>query len=227
MKVRTSARAPRLVVFDMDGVLIDHLSSWAAVHDALGTRNRRTVEAFMRGEIGDGEFIRRDVELWRRARPGFSEAELQAILAEIPRMPGLKTAIGELRGRGAACAIVSGGLRPLAEMLAREAPFDVVRANSVLFGPDGRLLDSCLVEVPLREKGRVVAALQETLGIPQGETAAVGDSAFDLGMFERAAVSVAFNPLDEEIVRRATFVVKEKDLRLVAARILEGLRVWR
>ncbi|HEX9710371.1 MAG TPA: HAD-IB family phosphatase [Candidatus Thermoplasmatota archaeon] len=217
----------RLAVFDMDGVLVDHLSSWAVVHDALGTDNTDALVAFMEGRIDDRQFIRRDVALWRSRRPDLSEAELLAILAPTPRMPGMREAIRSLRAQGTKCAIVSGGLRPLAELVAREGGFDTVRANGVCFGPDGRLADDARIEVPLRAKGEVVRAIQEELGVGPADTGAVGDSAFDRGLFERSRVSVAFNPVDDEVARAATHAVWGKDLRAAVAPLIDGARVLR
>lgn len=219
-----SRKAPtlRLAAFDMDGVLIDHVSSWAAVHDALGTTNTEAVAAYLAGAIDDHEFIRRDVRLWRSARPDFSHAQLLAILGDVPRMPGLGAAVQSLRERGTVCAIVSGGLRAMAQMLATEAEFSHIRANDVVFGADGRLTDGAVVQVPMRDKAGVVRALQEELGIGPEETAAIGDSRFDLGMFERSRVRVAFNPIDEDIVRTATHVVRRKDLRRAVEPLLDG-----
>ena len=214
-------RAPlRLVAFDMDGVLIDHVSSWAAVHDAIGTKNPEGLKAFLAGTIDDREFIRADVRLWRQARPALKEADLRAILAEVPRMPGLHEALGELRSAGTTCAIITGGLRAMAEMLAAEAGFEHIRANNVVFGPDGRLEEGAVIEVPMRDKASVLRKLQAQLHILHAETGSVGDSAFDRGLFERSRIGVAFNPLDAEVVRAATHVVREKDLKRAVAPLL-------
>ncbi len=213
----------KLAAFDMDGVLIDHVSSWAAVHDALGTGNREAMAEFLEGRIDDREFIRRDVEVWRKARPTLSQGDIVAILAKVPRMPGLREAITALRAQGTACVIVTGGLRAMGEMLALEGPFDGLRANNVAFGPDGRLLDEAVVEVPIRAKGDVVRALQLEYGVSREETAAIGDTQFDRGMFKESRVAVAFNPADEAVVRAATHVVREKDLRRAVAPLLDGM----
>jgi phosphoserine phosphatase len=217
----------RLVVFDMDGVLVDHFSSWAVVHEALGTDNTGALLEFLDGRIDDHEFIRRDVALWRAKRPGLTEAEFHEILSRAPRMPGLVEAIRSLRAQGTRCAIVSGGLRPLAEMVAREAGFDAVRANGVCFGTDGVIADGARVEVPLRQKGEVVQALQDAWGIDREHTGAVGDSEFDRGLFMRSRVSVAFNALDPAVASAATHAVWEKDLRAAVECLLDGARVAR
>lgn len=226
MSKRSDARPARerlrLVAFDMDGVLIDHISSWAAVHESLGTENSQAVEAFKEGRIDDREFILEDVRLWRRARPAFGRKDLRRILADLPRMRGFAEAVADVRASGALCAIISGGLREMADILATEAEFSHIRANGVVFGRDGRLVDQAIVDVPLREKGSVLRSIQEGTAITPAQTAAVGDSLFDLGLFQQSAVSVAFNPLDEHVAAGATHVVRGKDLRRAVARILDG-----
>ena len=54
-----------LVIFDMDGVLTDTISSWKYVHDYFGSSNERSVDDYLRGKIDDLEFIKRDVALWK------------------------------------------------------------------------------------------------------------------------------------------------------------------
>lgn len=215
--------AIRLAAFDMDGVLIDHVSSWSAVHDALGTHNREAMAAFLEGRIDDREFILRDVALWRRARPALSREDLLKILSKVPRMPGLGEAISALRAQGTTCVIVTGGLRAMGEMLAQEGPFDALRANNVAFGADGRLLDEAVIEVPIRGKRDVLRALRQRYGVSREQTASVGDTQFDRGMFEESRICVAFNPADEAVVRAATHVVRDKDLRKAVEPLLDGL----
>jgi phosphoserine phosphatase len=111
----------------------------------------------------------------------------------------------------------------MGEILAREGPFDGLRANDVAFGQDGRLLDEAVIEVPIRAKGDVVRALRRQYGVSRDQTASIGDTQFDRGMFEESRVAVAFNPADEAVVRAATHVVREKDLRKAVAPLLDGM----
>ena len=45
------------VVFDCDGVLIDNISSWWAIHEHFGTRNEEMLEKFLNKEITEEEFF--------------------------------------------------------------------------------------------------------------------------------------------------------------------------
>ena len=105
----------RLVVFDMDGVLVDAISSWVLVHRYFGTDNEDSLRAFLRGEIDDFEFIRRDVERWRVVGGDISRVDVERILDEAPLIPGALETLQELHRPDVTTARVSGGLRYLAE----------------------------------------------------------------------------------------------------------------
>jgi phosphoserine phosphatase len=98
---------------------------------------------------------------------------------------------------------------------------DYVMANDVDVDGYGHLNGGGVVRVPLREKGQVVAAIQEDLGVGIGGTAAVGDTPVDVTMFSRARISIAFNPRDDATARAAAHVVRSRDLRSVLPLVLE------
>ncbi len=212
----------RLTVFDMDGVLIDSYSSWVLVHRQFGTDNEDSLQAFLRGEIDDMEFIRRDVERWTGVRGRVSQEEVHGILDTAPIFPGAIETLKELRRHGVVTAIVSGGLLYLAERVGAMGEVDLVLANDVEVDGDGYLTGGGIVHVPLREKGGVVSAMQDDIGVSVEETAVVGDTPVDVTMFDMARVSIAFNPMDELTRRAAAHVVEGRDLRLVLPFILDN-----
>jgi phosphoserine phosphatase len=207
----------RLAVFDMDGVLIDSRSSWVLVHNHFGTENEDSLQAFLRGEIDDMEFIRRDVERWEAVRGRVSWDEVKGVLDTAPVFPGAIETLRQLGKRGIRTAIVSGGLRYLAEHIGRKGDVDFVRANAVVVDDDGRLTGEGIVQVPLMEKGGVVEEIQEDMGIGPDQTAAVGDSRVDV----RARVSIAFNPRDAITERTALHTVRSRDLLSVLPLLFE------
>ncbi len=209
----------RLVAFDMDGTLVDVASSWAAVHAHFGEQNAEGLRRFLADEIDDEEFIRTDIEIWRRHRPGLALDDLETILAEVPLMPGAAELFDGLRRRGVRTAIVSGGIDLLARRIARELRIDVALANGFRVRSDGRLTGEGIVRVPIHGKEGVLAQLQTQLGVTAEETASVGNSAIDVGLFRRSRLGVAFLPEDDAVRRGADRVVAERDL----ARVLEAL----
>jgi phosphoserine phosphatase len=205
----------KLAVFDMDGVLIDSYSSWVLVHEHFGTSNEDSLLAFLRGEIDDFEFIRRDVERWSHARGSVSLNEVRGVLDRAPMIPGAVETLLELHRSGIRTAIVSGGLRYLADRIGRECKVDFVFANDIEVDSEGCLTGEGIVDVPLKEKGSVVNHIQKELGLSREETAVVGDTLVDVSMFRQARIAIAFNPGDQTTEEAATFVVKSRDLRAV------------
>ncbi len=209
----------RLVAFDLDGTLVDVPSSWGAVHAHFGQHNAEGLRRFLANEIDDEEFIRSDVAIWKRAAPDLTLEDLEAILDRVPLMPGAEGLLEGLRARGVRTAIVSGGIDLLARRVAEELSIDVALANGLRVGSDGRLTGEGIVRVPIHGKEGVLAELQRQLGIPREETASVGNSEIDVGLFRRSRFGVAFHPEDDAIRAHADVIVSERDL----GRVLDAL----
>jgi phosphoserine phosphatase len=209
----------RFVAFDMDGTLVDVSSSWAAVHDHFGEHNAEGLRRFLADEIDDLEFIASDIRIWWRHAPDLTVDDLDRILAGVPLMPGAHELFRGLRSRGIRTAIVSGGIDLLARRIARELGIEVALANGFRVTPEGRLTGEGIVRVPIHGKETVLAQLQEQLGFLPSETASVGNSEIDAGLFRRSRYGVAYLPEDDTVRRAADAVVLERDL----TRVLDAL----
>jgi phosphoserine phosphatase len=202
----------RLVAFDMDGTLVDVESSWAAVHDHFGDQNVEGLRRFNAGEIDDREFLRTDVRIWHKHRPDFHQRDLAAILAKVPLMPGAHPLFQALRTAKVPTAIISGGIDVLAERIARELGIGRVLANGFSADVEGHITGDGIIRVPIHGKEAVLKRLQEELGVDPSETASVGNSEIDVGLFRRSRIGIAFHPEDDLVRKAATHVVEEKDL---------------
>jgi phosphoserine phosphatase len=205
----------RLVCFDLDGVLTDHISSWVWVHDHFGVDNEVAYDAYVREEIDDLEFMRRDIALWRREMPGITDRDVNSILDEVPLIPGAPELMEALRERNIRTGIVSGGIDLLAGRVANHLGMDFFMANGLESNGDGVLSGEGVSRVPLRDKASTVKTMAARLGIPLEETAAVGDTYIDIPMFRVAGLGIAFNPSDERVAEAAEVVIREKDLSLL------------
>ena len=82
----------KIVVFDMDGVLVDIESSWHFVHTAFNVSNQDNLKRYLRGEIDYKEFMKRDIRLWGNIHINM----VRKTLAKVPLMKGAKSTVIEL-----------------------------------------------------------------------------------------------------------------------------------
>jgi phosphoserine phosphatase len=202
----------KLVFFDMDGVLLDTVSSWRYIHEHFRTTNERSIIPYLRGDIDYLEFIRRDVSLWKTNGKSVKKATIQKILYSIPFIKGVHECISFLKDHHIQTAIVSAGLDILADKVARDVGIDYAFANEVRIGSDGRLTGEGVLHVELMHKDNNVKTLAKKLHVSLDACAAVGNSCFDIPMLEVCGLGIAFNPEDVCIVQCADVVVEGKDL---------------
>ena len=207
-----------LVVFDMDGVLVYPRSSWRVVHDHFGVDNEKSFDLYMRGEIDDMEFMRRDISLWRREKPDLDRSDLEDIFRKVRRMRNLQRALNLVRDTGAATAIISGGIDIMAKQIASVSPVDHLVANGFESDENGILTGEGRLMVPLRNKGSALTSLKEQRGYSPLVT--IGDSIVDGTMFDLSDLSVGFRPLESEVRSMVDVVVENDDL-------LEGTSIVR
>ena len=212
-KKNKKLKAIKLVIFDMDGVLLDTVSSWRYIHEHFGTTNERSIIPYLRGHIDYLEFIRRDVSLWKTNGEAVQKTTILSVLSSIPYIKGVNDCLSYLRDHHVQTAIVSAGLTLLAEKVASELGIEHVFANEVIIGADGRLTGEGILHVELTHKDTTVRALADTLQVPLEACAAVGNSCFDIPMLETCGLGIAFNPEDTCVIENADIVIKEKDLR--------------
>ena len=202
----------KLVVFDMDGVLVDAVSSWKYVHDFFKVNNDKSVDDYVHGKIDDLEFIQRDVELWKIDGKPIKMDFLKEILSDAPLMKGAEECIVSLKKKGVKIAIVSAGLDTLAKHVASKLDINYVYANGLKTDEQGYLNGEGILGVKLMYKDQAVENISEKLNIPLCCIASVGNSCFDIPMFDVSGVGIAFNSEDDCTRESADYVVEGKDL---------------
>jgi phosphoserine phosphatase len=201
-----------MVVFDMDGVLTNIQSSWKHVHDYFNTCNDKSVDEYLKGEIDDAEFIKRDADLWIEKGKPIKKEKLAGILSDVPLMSGAKECIQFLYDNNVKTAIVSAGLDVLAERVRRELGIDYVLSNGVKENSDGYLTGDAIIGVRLMYKDEAITNIAKKTNIPVHNIAAIGNSCFDVAMFAVCGLGIAFNPDDDCVKEAADVVVESKNL---------------
>ena len=204
--------AIKTILFDMDGVLVDSISSWRHVHTHFCTNNDVSVDAYVRGKISDEEFIRRDVSQWKKNGRLIYKKELVTIFSSVNMMIGARSLIDTLKSYDVRLGIVSAGIDILANKVGNLLDMDFVYANQLETDDYGRLTGEGIVNVPLMRKDVVVDRIAKRFGLLKGEIAAIGNSCFDIPLLRSVGLGIAFHPDDDCISKGADVVVSEKNL---------------
>jgi len=202
-----------LVIFDMDGVLTDHISSWMFMHTHFSVDNEQGYDDYKAGKIDDLEFMSQDIRLWRKNQPGITVKEVSQILNKVPLMPGTRQTLHALRKHGVKTAIISGGLEQLALRLKNELGIDQVRRNGLEYDGKGKLTGVGILRVSLRSKDEVVREVCRKMKIPAERAVAIGDTRIDASMLKMCGLGIAFDPKDDATRESADVIIHKKDLR--------------
>ena len=203
----------QLIFFDMDGVLADTLSSWRYIHDHFHNSNQHSVDEYIKGNIDDLEFIRRDVNLWQNNGRLTTLKHITEILDKIPVMHGAPALFHFLKKNKIKTAIISAGLDILAKRIATILSIDYIYANGIKQDSTGQLTGDGILNVELKYKDKNVQYLLNKTGISAQHCAAIGNSCFDLPMLASCGMSIAFNPVDTCIKEAADIIIEGKNLR--------------
>lgn len=198
----------KIIVFDMDGVLVNIKSSWTIIHKEFNVDERKTFRRYLRGEFDYLEFMRKDIEFWGIVH----ESKIQEILSKVPLMKGAKQTFKQLHKNGFKTAIISSGINFLAEKLKTKLGINYIFANELLIDEKGFLTGEGNPIVPLWEKGKVLNQLLTNLSIKPDNCAVVGDSIFDIPLFDLAGFSIAFNSKDKRVKNIADVSIDSTDL---------------
>ncbi|MEY3029308.1 MAG: phosphoserine phosphatase SerB [Actinomycetota bacterium] len=197
------------MVFDVDSTLIED-EAIELLAEASGTREKvaEITERAMRGEIDfAASLIERVATL-----AGLSDEVLERTSKMLRPTPGARELIQEIHARGGKVAAVSGGFNQLLEPLKQELQLDYALANT-LDVVDAKLTGKLTGEtIDRAAKAKYLELWASELGLRPNQTIAVGDGANDLGMMEKAGLSVAFCA-KPKVREQASVAIDDRDLR--------------
>ncbi len=207
------------VVFDCDGVLIDNISSWWAIHEYFGTRNEEMLELFLNKEITEEEFVNHDVAEWKKVQSEIHRDDIMRCYSGVKLMEGAREVIEELQSRGVFVAIVSSGVDLLIGTIASMLKVDDWAANGFEWDENNHLVRGLPTRVHSHDKGLMVDKLIRIKNLNPENVVSVGDSSTDLSMKVDKSGFIGFNPARERAVKAfdaaGVPVVVERDLRKI------------
>ena len=201
----------KLVVFDMDGTLLEPRSCWAYIHDHFGTDNSEMLKLYIERKISDNDFVKADMKLWQNTtKKRVDEKYINSILDEIKPIKGAKKLIENLHSKHLETVIISGGIQYLANKWAGKWKMKYALANELIDDENGKL--KAEVNVRGNNKGPVMESLLEKMKIKKEEVISVGDTVVDLPLFERSEFSIAVNTNDSRVINKADYHHTSSDL---------------
>jgi len=203
----------KLVVFDVDGTLIDtSIGSFKEIGVIVGKEKEvREHDEEYQKRIHLGPWGLEELALIFKEIP---EKEVKNAAREVIRerlIPGAKETISQLKQKGYVLASYSSSPTWIMEELKDMFGFDDVLGNAIEV-KDGKITGKLLEKVDRYAKAARLKKFQERKGISKENTYVIGDSVTDLPMAEYGKF-VAFNADKQEVKNKAEFVVDKKDLR--------------
>ena len=191
----------KLVVFDMDGVLLKNRNSWDVIMNrCMKKRNLRenmvyTFDYIHRKGIPDHLYS------------NLTESRIKSYINLNDMSSNVLRTIEYLRERKIKTAIVSAGSHVFAGYISELMGIDYYIGNEV--DVNGHKF---IKNVDPAKKDVNVDLIQSKFKILPGETVSVGDSSMDLSMRKKSKYFVAFNPSNYRTLQYSDFTVESTNL---------------
>lgn len=210
----------KLAVFDMEGTIFRNMycgqqypSTWkifcqlcgpdAVKEDALNT------EKYLTGGYSDcySAWVLDTLHILKKY--GLKQNQFEAVINEIDYYPGVTKTFAALRSKGIRIAVISGGLKALADRIVVEHYVDhCFAAAEFHWNQDGTIRHWNMLPTDFAHKRSLLEILCRDLGISADECLFVGDGRNDREVAGFCALSIGFNPHDE--LRKEVDVIIEQ-----------------
>ena len=199
-----------LIIFDVEGVLLnaEYLPVLAQI---MGPDKEKEIwditKQGIRGDINWEEGLRKRIH----ALKGISFEDAKRIGDSLEIMPGAKELCSTLKKAGWKMIAVSGGFSIITDRLKDELNLDKVLSNELIFRNEK--LDTVNLKVTSNKADAVRPTIKEWQ-IKKEDTVVVVDGANDLKLFDLAAFTIGFCPVDK-VKEKADAVIEIHDLTLL------------
>ncbi len=201
----------KLVMFDMDGTLIDGRSIF------VFSEKKGFKDKLLRSLQSDKEPYEKTIEIAQFLH-GASSIELLEIFRKIPLHNNVEKVAQKLREKNVKTAVVTDSYQFIADDLKKRLHFDYAFANNLIIEQGivtGKIninnssLKRCETGVIYSIcKGLVLDQLYTMLNITPAEVIAVGDGVVDVGMIKKAGLGIAYNA-SEQVQKNADIITND------------------
>lgn len=205
----------KLVIFDFDGTFANsHANSgWELIDEVLGCERE---EAILRKKFNAGLM---DFQSWSQEsckiyiRYGLTIERLRHIvLTYIKPTTGISELLIALQNLRIRTGIISGSIFNIYEFFSKHYQLHVdfpYFASVFIFDSDGKLNGGEFTNYDYGGKVHVLERICDKLKITTAEVAMIGNDVNDIGILEKAGISIAFNPQKRIVAEAATYVVHD------------------
>lgn len=184
-------RPKRLIVFDVDGTLIDaEMIDELAKAAGVGGKVSEITSRAMNGEIEFKQALKERVRLLR----GLPVEVLNSIVENLDVTAGAEELITALKALGYKIALISGGFTQFVEKIKEKLGIDYVYANKLVI-KDGMLTGEVVEPIIDGErKAELMKEIAEKENLLMEQVVAVGDGANDRFMLQNSGLGIALYP---------------------------------
>ena len=201
----------KLVMFDMDGTLIDGRSIF------VFSEKKGFKDKLLRSLKSDKEPYEKSIEIAKFLQ-GTSSTELLEIFRKLPLQKNVEKIAQNLKEKNIKTAVVTDSYQFIADDLKKRLHFDYAFANNLIIEQDivtGKIilnnssLKRCDTGILYSIcKGLVLDQLCTMLKIIPDEVVAVGDGVVDIGMIKKAGLGIAYKA-SENVQKNADIITND------------------
>ena len=208
----------RLIIFDIDGTITKHVSSWRLIHEKLNLWKKEASkyqDRFLAGKISYKRFCELDAACWK----GIDEKEIIKLFKPIEYSNNAKKYIKQLKKDGFKLAVVSTGLQYIPDIIKDELELDYVIANRLL-SRKGILTGKVAINITHGAKGKTVKDILKRFNLKSHQAIGIGDTEGDISLAKNTGYSIAFNSSSKMFSDIVDYSCKTKNFKELYEKIV-------
>lgn len=208
----------KLIIFDIDGTITRHVSSWQLIHEKLNIWDEmasKYQDSFRAGKISYEKFCELDAACWK----GLPEKRIASLFAPLVYTKNAKACITNLKKLGFKLAAVSTGLQYIGEQIRSDLSLDYLLTNKLL-SKKGILTGKVKIDIVHGKKCKAVKDILKNFKLKPCEVIGIGDNEGDISLIKNIGYSIAFNSTSKALSDMADYNCKTRDFQELFQKIV-------